>query len=124
MAEIVDELHEQIVAAGERSSDAKTWEGLREKIEGAAVRAVDERAEKRKQYYERATAIDDFDVLKVPEELGRATIREFSNAIITIADANVWPSGGQPMLKVKVLRVHVAQVAAWWPANAAVDESE
>lgn len=124
MAEILDELHEQIVAAGERSSRAETWAGVREKIVGAAVRSADERAEKRKQYYDRATAIEDFDVSKVPEELGRATIREFSNAIITIADASVWPSGGQTMLKVKVLRVQVAQIAAWWPANAAVDEPE
>ncbi len=119
MAQVVDELNEKFIEAGERSPQAEKWKLVREKVAGGEVKAADKRADERRDYFERATKIEDFDVLKVPKELGRETIRHLSRPVITVVNATVWANGQTQPLKAKALRVHVAQVAAWWPGTAA-----
>lgn len=116
MGERFDRFIEGVIQRGARTSDdPDAWAEFAKKVRGQAVLAEEERANERREIVLSGEEDSDPHPAQVSAQETRRQIDLFSRRpALTLMEARVMIPGQQQSVEVPVLRVRVAQVAAWW----------
>jgi hypothetical protein len=121
-AEQLDSHNEWLVSQGEASGDpevARAWAEARERVANMYVERVEDARNDATAVYaevDEATAGEEVDLDALDPGLARRLVFAEAVGTLTLAEPHIHLPGAREALRVDVLRVHVAHVAAWWIA--------